>query len=62
MSDKTPEWDEIEHGIENINRNLLLLRESTGSIERSEALLDIEMQMETLSDSIKEAKNLFDNG
>ena len=62
MSDKTPEWDEIEHGIENINRNLLLLRESAGSIERNEALLDIEMQMETLSDSIKEAKNLFDNG
>ena len=56
------EWEEIEHGIENINRNVLLLRESAGSIERGNALLDIEMQMETLVDSVTEAKNLFNNG
>lgn len=56
------EWDEIEHAIENLNRNVLLLREKAGSIERGEVLLEVEMQVETLNDSITEAKNLFTNG
>ncbi len=56
------EWEELRHAIENIKRNTSLLREKAGSIERSQVLLDIEMFTETLSDSIKTARDLFENG
>ena len=56
------EWEELRHAIENIKRNTSLLRAKAGSIERGQALLDIEMFTETLNDSVKTARDLFENG
>jgi hypothetical protein len=56
------EWDEIEHARQNLNRNIVLLHAHAGTIERRDALRNIEMQMEIVAVAIDEAKGLFEDG
>jgi len=56
------EWDDIEHGRNNITRNVTLLHNHAGTIERRDALRNIEMQVEILAVAIKEAKDVFTDG
>ena len=56
------EWGEIQHAKQNISRNVVLLSNHAGSIERRQALTNIEMQVEILAVAVKEAKEIFTNG
>lgn len=52
-------WDDIAHNMQNLNRNTLLLQDRAGSIEQKNALIDLQMRIVELEDTIETVREIF---